>query len=84
VGQACFYILLAVYAIVAFGEMVPLVLNNYAFLYFTIGGLALQAPGANPNVWLFMALLGGGLLIAATMLTGKIMGALSPATQRPA
>jgi hypothetical protein len=78
------YILLAVYAIVAFGEMVPLILNNYAFLYFTVAGIALQTPDANPSVWVFMALLGGGLLIAATMLTGKIMGALIPAEQRPA
>lgn len=73
------YILLAVYAIVAFGEMVPLVLNNYAFLYFTLGGLALQTPDANPYVWVFMALAGGGLLIAGTILTGKIMGALASA-----
>ncbi len=70
------YILLAVYAIVAFGEMVPLVLNNYAFLYFTVAGLALQAPDANPYVWMFMAVVVGGLLIAGTMLTGKLMSAM--------
>jgi hypothetical protein len=75
------YILLAVYAIVAFGEMVPLVLNNYAFLYFIIGGLALQVPGANPYVWMFTALIGGGLLIGGTMVAGKIMGALIPTGQ---
>lgn len=78
------YILLAVYAIVAFGEMVPLVLNNYAFLYFTVGGVALQAPDANPVVWLIMGLVGGGSLIAGTMLAGRIMGAWIPAAQRPA
>lgn len=78
------YILLAVYAIVAFGEVVPLVLNNYAFLYFTVGGVALQAPDANPVVWLIMGLVGGGLLIAGTMAAGKIMGAVIPVAQRPA
>jgi hypothetical protein len=78
------YILLAVYAIVAFGEMLPLILNNYAFLYFTVGGIALLVPDANPKVWLIMALLGGGLLIAGTMLAGKIMEALIPAEGRPA
>jgi hypothetical protein len=76
------YILLAVYAIVAFGEMLPLVLNNYAFLYFTISGLALQTPDANPYVWEFMALVGGGLLIVGTILTGKIMGAWIPAEEQ--
>ncbi len=75
------YILFAVYAIVAFGEMVPLVLNNYAFLYFIIGGLALQMPGANPYVWMFTALIGGGLLIAGTMVASKIVEALTATGQ---
>src|SRR2546430_12601688 len=38
------YILAAVYAIFAFGEMIPLVLNNYTFMFFTVAGLALAAP----------------------------------------
>ena len=32
------YILAAVYAIVAFGEIVPVLLNNYTFLFFTVCG----------------------------------------------
>ena len=38
-------------------------------------------PGANPYVWMLTALIGGGLLIAGTMVAGKIMGALIPTGQ---
>jgi hypothetical protein len=69
------FILVAVYAIVAFGEVIPLILNNYAFLFFTLGGIALLAPNPNPYVWALMAVGGGGLLIAGSVLAGKIMGA---------
>jgi len=74
------YILAAVYAIFAFGEMIPLVLNNYAFMFFTVGGLALATPKPNPTLWLLMQAVGGGLLIGATIIVGKIMG-LPPAPE---
>lgn len=77
------YILVAVYAIVAFGEMIPLVLNNYAFLFFTVGGLALLVPNPNPYVWMMVAAVGGGLLIALSMLVGRIMGASVPHVAPP-
>jgi hypothetical protein len=69
------YILAAVYSIFAFGEMIPLVLNNYAFMILTIAGVALQAPNPNPYLWMVMAAVGGGLLIGGTILAGRLMGA---------
>ena len=69
------YILAAVYAIFAFGEMIPLVLNNYTFMFFTVAGLALAAPNPNPRLWLLMEAAGGGLLIGATIVVGRIIGA---------
>jgi hypothetical protein len=69
------YILAAVYAIFAFGEMIPLVLNNYTFMFFTVAGLALAAPHPNPQLWLLMEAAGGGLLIGATIVVGRIIGA---------
>jgi hypothetical protein len=69
------YILAAVYAIFAFGEMVPLVLNNYTFMFFTVAGLALAAPNPNPQLWLLVEAAGGGLLIGATIVVGRIIGA---------
>ena len=69
------YISAAVYAIFAFGEMIPLVLNNYTFMFFTVAGLALAAPNPNPQLWLLMAAAGGGLLIGATIVVGRIIGA---------
>jgi hypothetical protein len=73
------YILAAVYAIFALGEMIPLVLNNYTFMFFTVAGLALAAPNPNPALWLLMAVAGGGLLIGATIVVGRIIGAPSAA-----
>ncbi len=73
------YILAAVYAIFAFGEMIPLVLNNYAFMFFTVAGLALAAPNPNPRLWLLLEAAGGGLLIGATIVVGRIIGAPSAA-----
>lgn len=68
------YILLAVYLIVALGEMLPLVFNSFAFMYLTISALALEAPNPNPYLWALMAVLGGALLIAGAMLIEKMVG----------
>ena len=69
------YILAAVYAIFAFGEMIPLVLNYHTFMFFTVAGLALAAPNPNPQLWLLVEVAGGGLLIGATIVVGRIVGA---------
>lgn len=68
------YILAAVYAIFAFGEMIPHVLNNYTFMFFTVAGLASTAPNPNPILWLIIELVGGGLLIGATIVAGRLIG----------
>ncbi len=73
------YILAAVYAIFAFGEMVPLVLNNYTFMFFTVAGLALATPNPDPQLWLLIEAVGGGLLIGATIVAGRIIGLPSAA-----
>jgi hypothetical protein len=73
------YILAAVYAIFALGEMIPLVLNSHTFMLFTVAGLALAAPHPNPPLWLLVEAAGGGLLIGATIVVGRIIGAPSAA-----
>ena len=67
------YILAAVYTIVALGEIVPWLLNNYTFLFFTVSGLALGAPNPNPYIWAVMAVVGGGLLIGASLLASHLL-----------
>jgi Protein of unknown function (DUF1097) len=76
------YIMAAVYAIFAFGEMIPLILNNYTFMFFTVAGLALAAPKPNPPLWLLIEVAGGGLLIGATIIACRIIGIPSAAQQR--
>jgi hypothetical protein len=72
------YILGIVYAIVAFGEMLPLVFNNFAFMYLTVTGIAVQAPEPDPYLWMAITGIGGALLIAGVVVIGKLMG--TPAT----
>jgi hypothetical protein len=74
------YILGIVYAIVAFGETVPLLFNNFAFMYLTVTGIAVQLPAANPYLWMAITGIGGALLIAGVVGIGKLMG--TPATTR--
>jgi len=69
------YILGIVYAIVAFGEMVPLLFNNFAFMYLTVTGIAVQLPAPNPTLWMAITGIGGALLIAGVVGIGKLMGA---------
>lgn len=69
------YILVLVYAIVAFGEMVPVVFNNYAFMYLTVTGVAVQLPAPNPFLWMAIAVGGGAVLIGGVVGIGKVMGA---------
>ena len=73
------YILALVYAIVAFGDTLPIVFNAYAFMFFTVGGLGLEAPEPNAYLWMAMAAIGGALLIGSVVLINKIMGAPHPA-----
>lgn len=79
------YILAAVYAIFALGEMFPLVLNSCTFMLFTVAGLALAAPHPNPPLWLLIEAAGGGLLITATIVAGRLVGIpdSSSAANRP-
>jgi hypothetical protein len=75
------YILGVVYAIVAFGEVVPLLFNNFAFMYLTVTGIAVQLPQANPYLWIAIAGVGGALLIAGVIGIGRLMAQPTPAEQ---
>jgi len=67
------YILAIVYAIVAFGEMAPMLFNNYAFMFLTVTGLAMNLPQPDPFQWMAVAGVGGGLLIAGVIGIGGLM-----------
>lgn len=73
------FVLGIVFAIVAFGEMLPLVFNNYAFMYLTVSALALRAAEPNPLLWMAVAAIGGGLLILGVIAIGRLVAAMHPA-----
>ncbi len=76
------YILIAVYLIVALHDLLPLFFNSYAFMYLTVGGLALAAPGPNPYLWALVAVVGGALLILGAIFIGRISPA-APVASSP-
>ena len=77
------FIVLVVYSIVAFGEIVPMVFNNYAFMFLTVSAAVAKAtmPNKAPELlqWMAVELVGGSLLIAGVVLIGKIMAATGAA-----
>ena len=66
-GIAC--ILLATPII---GALVPLLFNNFAFMYLTVTGIAAQLPEPNPYLWMAITGIGGALLIAGVVGLGKL------------
>ena len=72
------FILGIVFAIVAFGEMLPLVFNNYAFMYLTVTALAMELPHSNPYLWMAVATMGGALLITGVVGIGRLVAAVHP------
>jgi hypothetical protein len=78
------FVLILVYAIVAFGEMVPLLFNNYAFMYLTVTGVAAQQPNPNPFLWMAIAAVGGTALIAGVIGIGRLMMAQAAPKQSAA
>jgi hypothetical protein len=77
------YIVTIVYAIVAFGEMVPMVFNNYMFMYLTVTALAVQLPNPNPFLWMGITALIGGSLIGGVIGIGKLMMAQAMRKAKP-
>jgi hypothetical protein len=71
------FIVVVVYAIVAFGEMLPILLNNYAFMYLIVSGVAARTPDPNPFIWMAVEVVGGGIFIAGIMGILKLLGAMA-------
>jgi len=61
------YMLIFIYAIIGFGESVPILLNNYAFLFFTIVGVVYKLPDFNFFQLIAIQLFGGAIFIAAIL-----------------
>ncbi len=72
------YICLFVYLIVALGEILPVLFNNYAFMYFLISALAakVQEPAPNPWLWMGIQLVGGALVVGGILGIGRLMAIL--------
>jgi hypothetical protein len=71
------FILAVVYAIVVFGEILPQVFNNFAFMFFVVCGIAGLLPNPNPFLWMAIEVVGGSVFIAGIVGIGKIMAAMA-------
>jgi hypothetical protein len=74
------FILLVVYTIVAFAEIIPIFVNIYSFMFFLIAALATNVPNPNPRMapflWIGVLLIGGGLFVLGIMGIYKILTAI--------
>lgn len=75
------YVSAFIYAIVAFGEMLPIVFNNYAFMFFLVAGVAAEAAKAagvkpEPTLWVSIEVILGGAITAGVVGILKLMGIL--------
>ena len=57
------FIGLFVYAIVLLKDTIPWVFNSFAFMFFLVSSIALQATNANPYVWMGVELVVGVIFI---------------------
>jgi hypothetical protein len=72
------FVAVVVYAIVACGEIAPVVCNNYAFIYLTVSAaIAKLSPESNVYAWMGIELIGGGIFIAGVIGIVKTMAAIS-------
>jgi uncharacterized membrane protein len=71
------YVIVFVYLIVALGEVVPMVFNNYAFMYFLVAAVAAKGPAPNVFAWMGVEVVGGAIFIAAILGIMKILGSLA-------
>ena len=82
-GARLAFIVILVYAIVAFGEMLPAIFNNYAFMYLTVTGIAVMQPNPNPFLWMAITAVGGALLIGGVVGIVRLM-TMQAAAKQPA
>jgi hypothetical protein len=74
------YVLVFVYAIVAFGEVVPVLFNNYCFMYFLVAAVASNRAQPDVLVWMGIELVGGIAFIAGILAIVKMLGAMAAKT----
>lgn len=68
------FICAVVYAIVALGEILPIIFNNYAFMFYLVSGLAARGEsGPQPLAWLLLIAIGGGAVIAAILQINRLV-----------
>lgn len=67
------YMLIFIYAIIGLGESVPILLNNYAFLFFTVVGVVYRLPDFNLFLLMGVQVVGGAIFIAAILGIIKIV-----------
>lgn len=69
------FICTVVYAIVAFGEILPMVFNNYAFMFYLVSGLAARLQGGEPQplLWMAIIIVGGLAVIASILLIQRLV-----------
>jgi hypothetical protein len=70
-------VIVFVYLIVALGEIIPVLFNNYTFMYFLVAAVAYKTPDQDIFSWMGVEVIGGALFIAGILGIIKILGFLA-------
>ncbi len=71
------FVCTVVYAIVAFGEVLPAIFNNYAFMFYLVSGLAARADQPAPLLWAGLVVVGGIVVVMGILGIRLIMARIS-------
>ena len=77
------YICLAVYVFVAFGESLPMIFNNYAFMFFLVSGLAgaVVVEAQEPWLWFVAELVGGAFAVIGILFINRLVSHMTRVPQ---
>ncbi|MHB8076712.1 hypothetical protein E4K67_14970 [Desulfosporosinus fructosivorans] len=76
------YVCIFVFCIVLFMDALPIVFNNYAFMYFLVTALAASLPNPNIMLWIGCELIGGAVVVVMLMGLTKAIAAIMGATAK--
>lgn len=70
------YVAIFVFCIVLFMDVLPILFNSHAFMYFLVAAVAAAAPAPNPVLWIGCEIIGGLVVVGGLMVINKVIAAI--------
>lgn len=76
-GSSIAYVGIFVFCIVLFMDVLPILFNSHAFMYFLVAALAMSTPAPNPILWIGCEIVGGLVVVGGLMVVNKAIAAIA-------